>query len=57
MEDVCSKLSAMILLYVSKESLDAAKKEPMWTMIEDAVDAEGLWKLVDKGTRYTQQEK
>ncbi len=47
MEDDRAKLFAMIMMYLSEESLDAIKKEPMWTKIEDEVDAEGLWKLVE----------
>jgi hypothetical protein len=46
MGDDCTKLFAMIMVYLSKESLDAVKKEPMWTTVEDEADAEGLWKLV-----------
>jgi hypothetical protein len=42
MEDDHLKLFAMIMMYLSKKSLDAVKKEPMWTMIEDEADAEGL---------------
>ncbi len=38
----------MIMMYLSEGSLDVVKKEPMWTMIEDAADAEGLWKLVEQ---------
>jgi hypothetical protein len=38
----------MIMMYLSEESLDAVKKEPMWTKIEDEADAEGLWKLVEQ---------
>jgi hypothetical protein len=47
MEDDRAKLFAMIMLYLSEESLDAIKKEPTWTKIEDEADAEGLWKLVE----------
>jgi hypothetical protein len=42
MEDDHAKLFAMIMMYLSEESLDALKKEPTWTMIEDEADAEGL---------------
>ena len=35
-------------MYLSEESLDAIKKEPTWPKIEDEVDAEGLWKLVEQ---------
>ncbi len=45
-EDDRVKLFAMIMMHLSEESLDAVKKEPMWTTIEDEADAEGLWKLV-----------
>jgi hypothetical protein len=38
----------MIMMYLSEESLDAIKKEPTWTKIEDEADAEGLWKLVEQ---------
>jgi hypothetical protein len=48
MEDDHTKLFAMIMMYLSKESLDAVKKEPTWTKIEDEADAEGLWKLVEQ---------
>jgi hypothetical protein len=46
MEDDCANLFAMIMMHLREESLDAAKREPMWTTIEDEADAEGLWKLV-----------
>jgi hypothetical protein len=42
MEDDRAKLFAIIIMYLSKESLDAVKKEPMWTKIEDNADVEGL---------------
>jgi hypothetical protein len=48
MEDDHAKLFAMIMMYLSEESLDAVKKEPTWTKIEDEADAEGLWKLVEQ---------
>ncbi len=48
MQDDRAKLFAMIMMYLSKESLDAVKKEPTWTKIEDEADAEGLWKLVEQ---------
>ncbi len=48
MEDDRGNLFAMIMMYLSNESLDAIKKEPMWTKIEDTVDAEGLWKLLEQ---------
>jgi hypothetical protein len=48
MEDDRAKLFAMIMMYLSEESLDAVKKEPTWTKIEDEADAEGLWKLVEQ---------
>ncbi len=38
----------MIMMYLSEESLDAVKKEPTWTTIEDAADAERLWKLFEQ---------
>ena len=46
MVDNHAKLFVMILMYLSEESLDTVKKEPMWTTIEDAADVEGLWQLV-----------
>ncbi len=46
MEDDRARLFAMIMMYLSEESLDAVKKEPTWTKIEDEADAEELWKLV-----------
>jgi hypothetical protein len=57
MEDDRAKLFAMIMMYLSEEILDAIKKEPKWTTVEDAVDTEGLWKLVKQNTRCTQQAK
>jgi hypothetical protein len=48
MEDDRARLFAMIMMYLSEESLDAVKKEPAWTKIEDKADAEGLWKLVEQ---------
>ncbi len=48
MQDDRAKLFAMIMMYLSDESLDAVKKEPTWTKIEDEADAEGLWKLVEQ---------
>jgi hypothetical protein len=48
MENDHAKLFAMIMMYLSEESLDAVKKEPTWTKIEDEADAEGLWKLVEQ---------
>jgi hypothetical protein len=37
------KLYALILQYLSKESLDAMKKEAEWETIERQSDPEGLW--------------
>ncbi len=48
MEDDRARLFAMIMMYLSEESLDAIKKELTWTKIEDEADAEGLWKLVEQ---------
>jgi hypothetical protein len=48
MEDDRSKLFALIVMYLSEESLDAVKREPKWDKIEDEVDPKGLWTLVEK---------
>jgi hypothetical protein len=48
MEDDRSKLFALIIMYLSEESLDAVKREPNWDKIEEDADPEGLWKLVEK---------
>jgi hypothetical protein len=48
MEDDRSKLFALIIMYLSKESLDAAKREPNWDKIEEEADPKGLWMLVEK---------
>ncbi len=48
MEDDRSKLFALIIMYLSEESLDAVKRESGWDKIEDEADPEGLWMLVEK---------
>jgi hypothetical protein len=48
MEDDRSKLFALIIMYLSKESLDVAKREPNWDKIEEEADPKGLWMLVEK---------
>jgi hypothetical protein len=48
MEDDCSKLFALIIMYLSEESLDAVKREPNWDKIKDEANPEGLWQLVEK---------
>jgi hypothetical protein len=48
MEGDRSKLFALIIMYLSEESLDAVKQETNWDKIEDDADPEGLWQLVEK---------
>jgi len=48
MEDDCSKLFTLIIMYLSEGSLDAVKQETNWDKIEDDTDPEGLWQLVKK---------
>lgn len=42
------KLYALILKYLSDESLEAVQKGEDWSKIEEEVDPEGLWKLVEQ---------
>jgi hypothetical protein len=41
------KLYALILQHLSNESLDAVQKEVEWMEIEENVDPEGLWQLIE----------
>jgi hypothetical protein len=42
------KLYALILQYLSEESLEEVKREAGWDDVEEATDPEGLWMCVEK---------
>jgi hypothetical protein len=48
MEKDRPKLYALILQYLSDESLEEVKREDGWDDVEEATDPEGLWTFVEK---------
>ncbi len=48
MEKDRPKLYALILQYLSKESLEEVKRKEGWDDVEEATDLEGLWVYIEK---------
>jgi hypothetical protein len=48
MEKDQPKLNALILQYLSEESLEEVKHEDGWDDVKEETDPEGLWTIVEK---------